>query len=83
MNTNEEFNHDATYELVDKKTGRVMNVGDVVTTQNGIRVRVTGTQPPHRIGVQGKVSVQVLGAQPWSATYYVSVVGGYYREVTS
>ncbi len=68
-------------KLVHTKTGKAVQVGDVVTLSDGEKVEVTYFREPHKSSSSGKVSVQSIGAgRNRSSEYYVGVIGAEWIE---
>ena len=60
-------------KLINKTTGKELQIGDEVETFRGEPVRVTYFRPPHKPGSSGKVSVEFIG-KTWTQELFVSVI---------
>jgi hypothetical protein len=67
------------WKLIDEKTGRDLNVGDLRLTSRGEEVRITSFAPPHKPESSGKVNVKFIGDDV-PGEYYPSVIGAKYVE---
>ena len=61
-------------KLIYKKTGKEVELGDVVNLSEGDKAEVVYLRPPHKPGSSGKVSVKYVD-KDWSQEFYVSVIG--------
>jgi hypothetical protein len=68
------------WKLISEKTGREINVGDVLTTFRGERVTLIGMQPPHKLEASGKVVCEDLNRR--DSVWYAGVVGERYERRT-
>jgi len=65
--------------LVYKETGIEVQLGDIVETSKGNKVRVEFFREPHKPSSSGKVSVKFID-QDWSQEFYVQVIGAEWIE---
>jgi len=66
-------------QCFNKITGKPVTIGDELTGPYDEHVIVTGFQPPHRLGVSGKIYVQSSGQQHPHG-YYAQVFNCEYRD---
>lgn len=59
--------------LINKTTGKELQVDDIVETSKGEKVRVLYFRKPHKPASVGKVSVQYVG-KTWTQELFVSVI---------
>ena len=67
------------YTLIDRTTGKPINVGDMVKTFRGEAVFVVALRPPHKPSSQGHVIVKPLGKPAaYQREFYAGVINGKY-----